>query len=130
MRIFLELGAMIHFLWLKHTAKQATLSELEEIYGKDVLSLCAVMNWTATFSSGCTEFADLPRSRRLCDTGKVDAVRALTEGEGDTSQKKIALPDRFMNSRRPSNISRPAAVSRGHRKAFERFGTKANRMND
>jgi hypothetical protein len=44
----------------------------------------------AAFDGPRTEFADLPRSRRSHDTGKVDAVRALIEGEGYLSQKTIA----------------------------------------
>jgi hypothetical protein len=77
----LELRVVIHFLWLKHTANQAILSEIEEVYGNIVISLRAVENWTATFDGAGTELADLPRSGRPHDTGKVDAVRALIEGD-------------------------------------------------
>jgi hypothetical protein len=84
----LEPGAIIHFLWLKHTPNQAILSKLEEVYGKDVIPLWAVENWTAAFDGGPTELADLPRSGRSRDTGKVGAVSALIEGEGYLSQKK------------------------------------------
>jgi hypothetical protein len=86
----LELRAVIHFLWTKHTPNQAILSELEEVYGKDVISLQVVEKWTAAFDGRGTEFADLPRFGWPRDTGKVDAFCALIEGEGYLSQKKIA----------------------------------------
>jgi hypothetical protein len=57
------------------------LSGLEEGYGKDVISLRAVKKWAAAYDGGCPELVDLPRFRRPCDTGKVDTVRALMEGE-------------------------------------------------
>jgi hypothetical protein len=79
---------MIHFLWLKHIPNQAILSELEEVHGKDVITLWAVEKWTAAFDSERTELADLPRFGRPRDTGKVDAVSTLIEGEGYLSQKK------------------------------------------
>jgi hypothetical protein len=88
--MFLELCVVIHFVWLKHKPNQATLSELDEVYGKDMISLQAVEKWTAAFDGGLTELADLPKSRRPRDTGKVHAVPALIEGEGYISQKKIA----------------------------------------
>jgi hypothetical protein len=88
--MLLELYTVIHFLWLKHTLNQTILSELEEVYGKDVISLRAVEKWIAAFDGGRTEFADLPRPERPRDPGKVDAVRGLIEGEGYVSQKKIA----------------------------------------
>jgi hypothetical protein len=80
---------VIHFLWLKHTPNQAILSELEEVYDKDVITLGDVEMWTAAFDVGRTELADLPRSGRPRDTGEVDAVHALIESEGYLSQKKI-----------------------------------------
>jgi hypothetical protein len=86
----LELGAVIHFLWPKHIPNQAILAELEEVYGKDVISLRAVEKWTTTFDGRGTEFADLPWFGRPRDTGKVNTVRAWVEGEGCLSQKKIA----------------------------------------
>jgi predicted XRE-type DNA-binding protein len=86
----LEPRAVIHFLWLKHTPNQAILSELEEVYGKDVATLRPVEKWTAAFDDGPTGLADLSRSGRPRDTGKVGAVRALIESEGNLSQKKIA----------------------------------------
>jgi hypothetical protein len=84
----LDIHAVIHFLWLKHTPNQAIVSELEEVYGKDVITMPAVEKWTAAFDGGRTGLADLPRFGRLRDTGKADAVRALIEGEGYLSQKK------------------------------------------
>jgi hypothetical protein len=78
----LESCAVIHFLWLKHTPKEAILSELEEDYGKDVIPLRAVENWTTAFDGEYTELIDLPESVRPHDTGRVDAVRAMTDGEG------------------------------------------------
>jgi hypothetical protein len=90
MEMFLELHAVIHFLCLKRTRNQAIPSELEELYGKDMIWLRAVEKRTPAFTGGCTEFADLPRSGKPHDTGKVGAVRALIEGEGYVSQKKIA----------------------------------------
>jgi hypothetical protein len=71
----LELPAVIHFFWLKHTPSQAILTELEEVYDKDVVTLRAVGKWTAAFDGGRTEFPDLPRSQSPRGTGKVDAVR-------------------------------------------------------
>jgi hypothetical protein len=55
----LELRTVIHFLWLKHTPNQAILSELEEVYGKDVISLRAVEKWTTAFYGEHTEFAQV-----------------------------------------------------------------------
>jgi hypothetical protein len=46
------------------------LSELEEVYGKDAVSLRATEKWTAAFDGGRTKFADLPRSRKPRDTGR------------------------------------------------------------
>jgi hypothetical protein len=86
----LERRAVIHFLWLKYTPNQAILSELEEVYGKDAISLRSVEKWAAAFDGERTEFADFPSSRRPRDTGRVDAALALIEGEGEISQKKIA----------------------------------------
>jgi hypothetical protein len=86
----LELPAAIHFLWLKHTANQAILSELEGVYGKDVIALRAVEEWTAAFDGGRTEPADLHSCGRPRNTGKVDVVCALIEGGGYLSPKKIA----------------------------------------
>jgi hypothetical protein len=48
----LELRAGSHFLWLKHTPNQPILSELEEVCGKDVITLGAVENCTAAFDGG------------------------------------------------------------------------------
>jgi hypothetical protein len=48
----LELHAAINFLWLEHTPNQAILSELEEAYGKDAISLRAVKDWAAAFEGG------------------------------------------------------------------------------
>jgi hypothetical protein len=81
---------MIHFLWLKHTPNQAILSELEEVYSKDVITLLVVEKWTAAVERGHTELADLSRSGKPGDTGKVEAVRALIKGEEYLSPKKMA----------------------------------------
>jgi transposase len=86
----LELRAAIRFLWLKHTLNQAILSKHEGIYGKDVITLRTIEKWTAAFNGWRTGLANLPKSGRRRDTGKVGAVRVLTEGEGCLSQKKIA----------------------------------------
>jgi hypothetical protein len=59
-------------------------------FGKDVITLWAVEKWTTGFAGGCAELVNLPRSGRLCDIGKVDAVRALSEGKRNLSRKKIA----------------------------------------
>jgi hypothetical protein len=48
-------------LWFKNTPNQAILSELEEVYGKDVISLLALEESTAVFDSGCTELINLLR---------------------------------------------------------------------
>jgi hypothetical protein len=40
--MFLELRAVIHFSWLKYTSNPAILSELEEVYGEDGITLRAV----------------------------------------------------------------------------------------
>jgi hypothetical protein len=86
----LESSAVTHFLWLKHTPKEEILSELDDDYGTDVIRLRAVKNWTTAFDGECTELVDSPRSVRRRDTGKVDAVRAMIDGEGYLSQKKTA----------------------------------------
>jgi hypothetical protein len=86
----LELRAVTHFFWLKHTPKQAILFELEEVCGNDVITLRAAEKWTAAFDGGLTAPPDLPRFGRPRDTGKVDAVRALIEGEGCLSHENIA----------------------------------------
>jgi hypothetical protein len=65
MRISLERCVVIHFLWLKHIPNHVILSELEEIYGKDVMSLRAMEKWAAAFDGGPTELVDLPRSGDL-----------------------------------------------------------------
>jgi hypothetical protein len=90
LRISLAPRAAIYFLWLKHTLNQVILSELGDAYGKNAISLGAVKKWTAPFCGGRTELVNLPRSEKPPDTGKVDRVRALIEGEGYLSQKKIA----------------------------------------
>jgi hypothetical protein len=73
------LRAVIHFSWFKHTPNEAILSELEEVYGKDVMSLRGIEKRTAAFDGGRIEFADLPRSGKSRDTGEPDAGRALIE---------------------------------------------------
>jgi hypothetical protein len=85
----LELPAVMHFLRLKHTPNQAVLFGLVEVFGKDVITLRAVKTWTAAFDGGRTELADLPRCGRPRGTVKVNAVRALIEGEGYLSWKRI-----------------------------------------
>jgi hypothetical protein len=88
--MILEWYTVIYFLWFKHTSKQAIPSELEEIYGNDMVMLWDVEKWIATFDSWHTGLADLVRSGRLRDIGEVDTVRALMESEEYPSQKKIA----------------------------------------
>jgi hypothetical protein len=51
----LELCAVIHLFWVEHASNQAILSELKEVYGKDVITLRAVEKWTADFNGGRTE---------------------------------------------------------------------------
>jgi hypothetical protein len=85
----LELRAVMHFLWLKRAPREAIHCELEEVYGKDVITLRTIKKWTATVEGRHTDLADWPRSGRPHDTGKVDAIRALVESEGYLSQKKI-----------------------------------------
>jgi hypothetical protein len=77
----LERRTEIHFLWLKHTAIQAILSELEEVYGKEAIALRVVDKWIPAFDGWRTELADLPRSGRPRETENVDAVRAQIEGD-------------------------------------------------
>jgi predicted XRE-type DNA-binding protein len=85
-----ELRAVIHFLWLKHTPNQAIHSELQQVSSTDVITLRTIETWTATFEDGRTGLADLPRSGSTRDTANIDAVRALIESEAYLSQKKIA----------------------------------------
>jgi hypothetical protein len=54
-----------------------------------VISLRAIEKCTPGFDGWYIEFVDLPRFGRPRDTGNVDAVGALIEGEGCLSQKKI-----------------------------------------
>jgi hypothetical protein len=42
--------------------------------------LQAVEKWTAPFDGGRIKLADLPRSGRPRDTGKIDTICALIEG--------------------------------------------------
>jgi hypothetical protein len=77
----LEIRAVIHSLWLKHTPSQTISSELEEIHSKDVISLRAVEKWTAASHGERTQLVDLPRFWRPRDTGKIDAVHGLIECE-------------------------------------------------
>jgi hypothetical protein len=76
----LELRGVIHFLWLKNTPNQAIVSELEERYSEDVITLRDAEKWPAALDGECTKLADLHRSGRPRDTGKVDAVHALIAG--------------------------------------------------
>jgi hypothetical protein len=55
-----------------------------------VISLRAVEKWIAAFDGGRIQCVDLPSFGRPGHTGKLDTVRALTEGKGDLAQKKIA----------------------------------------
>jgi hypothetical protein len=87
--MFLKLRTVIHFLWLKHTPNQATLSELKEASAKSMISRRALEKWIAAFDGWGTKFIDLPRSGGHHDTRKVHLVRAQIEGEGCISQKKI-----------------------------------------
>jgi hypothetical protein len=88
--VSLELPAVIHFLWPKHTPNYAILSELQENYGRDVTSLRAVEMSTSAFDDGRTELVDLSRFGRPYDTGTVDAVRGLIEDERHLYWKNIA----------------------------------------
>jgi hypothetical protein len=73
---------VIHFLWLKHTPNQAILCDLEEVYGKDVITLRAVEKATAALDGGRTELGDLPRSGKPRDTGKVGICHtAVPQGD-------------------------------------------------
>jgi hypothetical protein len=58
--VSLALRAVIHFLYLKHTPKQTLLSELEEVYGKDVISLLAVEKWTAALMADAASLLICP----------------------------------------------------------------------
>jgi hypothetical protein len=78
------------FLVAQAYPNQVILSELEKGYGKDVITLRAIEKWTAAVERGRTELADLPRSGKPGDTGKVEAVRALIKGEEYLSLKKMA----------------------------------------
>jgi hypothetical protein len=78
----LEIRAVIHFLWLKQTANQSILSELENVYGGDILILQAIQNWTAAFDGGWRELDNLPMSEQPHDIKNIDAVRSLIEEHG------------------------------------------------
>jgi hypothetical protein len=52
MGMSLEVRAVIHFSWLKHYPNQVILSELEEVYCKDMILLPAIEKWTGAFDSG------------------------------------------------------------------------------
>jgi hypothetical protein len=107
---------LVHSLRLKDVPSHAIISEVKEVYGKDVISLRAFRKWTAAFPGGGTDLVDLPGSGRLRDTAKFDPVRELIEGEGPPSQKKISqtlgihhetgnriLRDDFNNGKRTSS---------------------------
>jgi hypothetical protein len=85
-----ELWAVMHVLWPQHTPNQAIHSELQQVYGTDVITLRTIEKWIAAFEGGRTDLADLPRSGMPRDTADIDAVRALIESEGYLSQKEIA----------------------------------------
>jgi hypothetical protein len=55
-----------------------------------VISLLAVKKWIPVFNGKRIKLVDLPKSGRPRDTGAFDVARALIEGEGQISQKKIA----------------------------------------
>jgi hypothetical protein len=82
----MKLRAVIHFLWRKHTPNQAILSELEEVYGKDVITPRAVEKWAQLLMVGAPSLLIWP------DPGSIMTVErsTLIEAEGHLSQKKIA----------------------------------------
>jgi hypothetical protein len=65
-----EPRVVIHFLWPKHPPNQAILSEVEDVYGKDVVTLRAVEKWTESFDGGRTELADFPSLGGLVTPGR------------------------------------------------------------
>jgi hypothetical protein len=75
-------------LWFKQTPSRPVFSELEEVYGKDVISQRAVEKRTVVFDGGRPQLVNLPRSGRPRDTGKIDAVPGPIKSDGCLSQKK------------------------------------------
>jgi hypothetical protein len=75
----LEIRAVIHFLWLRHTPSQAIHSEFGEMYATEVMRVPGLEKWTNVFESGRIELLDLPKSGSPSGTEKIEAVRALTE---------------------------------------------------
>jgi hypothetical protein len=70
--------------------KQVILSEFEEVYSEDLISLQPVGKSIRAFDGRGVGFILLPKSGRFRETGKVDTLRTLIEGLGYLSQKKIA----------------------------------------
>jgi hypothetical protein len=69
---------------------QATLSELEDGYGKNVIILWAIEKWITSLGGCRTDLVDSARSERSRDTETVGAVRGLMSGERHLPRKKIA----------------------------------------
>jgi hypothetical protein len=57
-------------------------SDLQQSYGRDVITLQTIEKWSAAFEGWPTDLADLPTSGRPGDTANIDAVPALVESEG------------------------------------------------
>jgi histone-lysine N-methyltransferase SETMAR len=85
-----EYRAVIHFLWLKGTPNAVIYSELKDVYGREVMTLRSVENWTKRFREGRKELSDLRRSGRPRDARHITAIMALIESEPFLSQKRIA----------------------------------------
>jgi hypothetical protein len=80
-----ELRAVTHFLWLKHTPNQAIHSELQQVYGTDVITLRTIEKWTAAFEGGHIHLADLPRCGRTCPRTRVRISWVFTMKLGNPS---------------------------------------------
>jgi hypothetical protein len=86
----LEPRAVVHFWSPRQIPNEMIHSELEEIYGKDAITLRTIEKWTVAIERGRAGPADLPRSGRWRDTGRLDAVRALIRGQGYLSWENTA----------------------------------------
>jgi hypothetical protein len=85
-----EIGSVMHFLWLKGLTAVEISREVGVVYGQAVLSLRTVERWLARFAACDETLEDLPRSWRPRSDSNIALITPLLTDDPYLSQKMIA----------------------------------------
>ena len=73
----MEQRAVVRFFTLKRTKAKDIKTELDEVYGKEALSLSAVKKWRKRFADGRPSLDDDPRPGRPCRSDLANPIQSL-----------------------------------------------------